>query len=239
MTPDEMESTRELLASLSEDERPILARAAAEFLRLHDATITGVQKMANSVAVQVFIDYHYRQCVAALQQIAQLADTGSELHKQRFQPNGKDDRVANGWRVAEAMRETANDVVGSVSLPKSSFCKMDRVRVKVGRDAGHFGTITHIGGDDGTYYGVKLDCHDKEMGFSECELEQANPDEPAWVTRFAAGKADCSPFVAKEIADQVRELLIYRRAIQAMAEQFVDPKTTAKELAEQILRGRS
>ena len=118
MTPDQIEFTRELLAALPEDERPILARAAAEFLRLHDATITGVQKMANS-------------------------------------------------------------------------------------------------------------------------LEQANPDEPAWVTRFAKGKADCSPFVAKEIADQVRELLIYRRAIQAMAEQFIHPKTTAKELAEQILRGRS
>ena len=118
MTPEEIEGLRKLLATYPEEDRLIFARAAAEFLRLHDATITGVQKMANS-------------------------------------------------------------------------------------------------------------------------LEQANPDEPAWVTRFAKGKADCSPFVAKEIADQVRELLIYRRAIQAMAEQFIHPKTTAKELAEQILRGRS
>jgi len=37
MTPDQIEFTRELLAALPEDERPILARAAAEFLRLHDA----------------------------------------------------------------------------------------------------------------------------------------------------------------------------------------------------------
>ena len=37
MTPEEIECTRELLAALPEDERPILARAAAEFLRLHDA----------------------------------------------------------------------------------------------------------------------------------------------------------------------------------------------------------
>ena len=37
MTPDQIESTRELLAALPEDERPTLARAAAEFLRLHDA----------------------------------------------------------------------------------------------------------------------------------------------------------------------------------------------------------
>ena len=37
MTPDQIAFTRELLAALPEDERPILARAAAEFLRLHDA----------------------------------------------------------------------------------------------------------------------------------------------------------------------------------------------------------
>ena len=37
MTPDQIESTRELLAALPEDERPALARAAAEYLRLHDA----------------------------------------------------------------------------------------------------------------------------------------------------------------------------------------------------------
>ena len=37
MTPEQIQSTRELLASLPEDERPTLARAAAEYLRLHDA----------------------------------------------------------------------------------------------------------------------------------------------------------------------------------------------------------
>ena len=37
MTPDQIQSTRELLAALPEDERPTLARAGAEFLRLHDA----------------------------------------------------------------------------------------------------------------------------------------------------------------------------------------------------------
>lgn len=37
MTPEQIQSTRELLAALPEDERPILARAAAEYLRLHDA----------------------------------------------------------------------------------------------------------------------------------------------------------------------------------------------------------
>lgn len=37
MTPDQIQSTRELLAALPEDERPILARAAAEYLRMYDA----------------------------------------------------------------------------------------------------------------------------------------------------------------------------------------------------------
>lgn len=192
--------------------------------------------MADMKAIQVNIDDHYKQCVMALQQIALLADTGSRSHKERFCPNGEGDGIANGWRVAEAMREIANDAVGSVALPRSLFCEMDRVRVKVGRDAGHYGTITHAGGDDGTYYGVKLDCHDKEIGFREYELEQANPNEPAWVTRFAKGKSDCSPFVAKEIADQVREMLIYKRAMESMARQFVHPKMTAREMAELQLR---
>ena len=58
MTPEQIQSTRELLASLPEDERPILARAAAEFIRLHDAVerlcrITGsdVQCEADSLGV--------------------------------------------------------------------------------------------------------------------------------------------------------------------------------------------
>ena len=58
MTPDQIESTRELLASLPEDERPILARAAAEYLRLHDAlgrlcrmTGSDVHREADSLGV--------------------------------------------------------------------------------------------------------------------------------------------------------------------------------------------
>lgn len=58
MTPEQIEVVRELLASLPEDERPILARAAAEFLRLHDAlerlyrmTGSDVQCEADSLGV--------------------------------------------------------------------------------------------------------------------------------------------------------------------------------------------
>jgi hypothetical protein len=58
----------------------------------------------------------HRRCVEALQQISQLGDTDSKVHKERFCPNGEGDGIANGWRVAEAMREVANSVVGGVSL---------------------------------------------------------------------------------------------------------------------------
>jgi len=37
MTPDEIEGLRKILAPYSEEDRLIFARAAAEFLRLHDA----------------------------------------------------------------------------------------------------------------------------------------------------------------------------------------------------------
>ena len=58
MTPEQIEFIRELLASLPEDERPILARAAAEYLRLHDAldrlcrmTGSDVQREADTLCV--------------------------------------------------------------------------------------------------------------------------------------------------------------------------------------------
>jgi len=54
---------------------------------------------------------------------------------------------------------------------KSRFAVNDRVRIKFGCDRGHYGTVVSSGGDDGTYYGVKLDCHDAVMGYSEYELD--------------------------------------------------------------------
>jgi hypothetical protein len=71
--------------------------------------------MADSAQVQVFIEDHYKQCVKALQLIALLADTGSKAHKERFDPDGPNGNPT-GWRVAEAMREIANDVVGALDL---------------------------------------------------------------------------------------------------------------------------
>jgi hypothetical protein len=72
--------------------------------------------MADAQSIQVVIDSHYMQCVKALRQIAQLADTSSQLHKERFQPNGEGDGIPTGWRVAEAMREIANDAIDSLRI---------------------------------------------------------------------------------------------------------------------------
>jgi hypothetical protein len=74
--------------------------------------------MANSASIQVFIDDHYKRCVKALQQIALLGDTMSEEHYKRFN-TGPGQPIANGWRVAEAMREIANDVVGNIPICES------------------------------------------------------------------------------------------------------------------------
>jgi hypothetical protein len=61
----------------------------------------------------------------ALQLIAQLADTKSRAHKERFCPNGEGDGIANGWRVAEAMREIANDVIGHERIEQPEHTRED------------------------------------------------------------------------------------------------------------------
>ena len=72
--------------------------------------------MASSVEVQVFIEEKFKQCVAALQKIAMLADTGSDAHKTEFSHYYRSGNEPSGWRVAEEMRQVANDVVGSLPL---------------------------------------------------------------------------------------------------------------------------
>jgi len=138
--------------------------------------------MADISSVQIFIDDHHKQCVRALQVIALLADTGSNEYKERFAPDGPDG-IPTGWRVAEAMREIANDVVGNISLP----------------------------------------------------ITIRPADEPAWVSRLAKGNAAMSYFAARSIAEDVRELLIYKRAMDSMAAQMIHPKMTGLEMAKMQL----
>lgn len=76
----------------------------------------------------------------------------------------------------------------------------DRVRVKFGVDRGHYGTIRSCGGDDGTYYGVKLDCHDAEVGYSEYELDAARPrpTKPLW--QYEGQSDQRGVYVPQEVA---------------------------------------
>ena len=62
--------------------------------------------------------------------------------------------------------------------------------------------------------------------------------EPAWLSRLARGNADMSDFAAKQIASEVRELLIYKRAMESMAKQFIHPKMTALEMAQMQIEKR-
>ena len=74
----------------------------------------------NGLSVQVVIDNHHAQCITALQKIALLADTGSEIHRATFGADSATGWTANGWRVAEKMREIANDVIGNEPLHDSA-----------------------------------------------------------------------------------------------------------------------
>ncbi len=56
------------------------------------------------------------------------------------------------------------------------------------------------------------------------------PDEPAWVTRFSKGNADCSPFVAREIADQVRKMLTHNREMEAIMSEVREVIAKAEQI---------
>lgn len=67
-------------------------------------------------SVQVFIDTHHQRCIAALQKIAALFDTGSEEHKAEFAAYYSMGEPPSGWRVAEGMRWAATDALGHLTV---------------------------------------------------------------------------------------------------------------------------
>ena len=83
--------------------------AAAEIERLARER----EALASALAIE---QERFLQAEKALQKIALLADTGSELHRKEFGCDSATGWTANGWRVAERMREVANDVVGNLPL---------------------------------------------------------------------------------------------------------------------------
>lgn len=70
------------------------------------------------------------------------------------------------------------------------FLKFDRVRVNDGPETGNHGTVvSRDEGSDGEYcYGVKLDCHQDPIGFSEHELCHPRGMEIALPDLFAVAK---------------------------------------------------
>lgn len=80
-----------------------------------------------------------------------------------------------------------------VSKFVNRFRRFDRVRVRqgMGVSSGNYGTIISVGGDNGTYYGVKCDTWPEPMGFSEYELEAAFEDQLSRVQQMASGSPTC------------------------------------------------
>lgn len=61
------------------------------------------------------------------------------------------------------------------------FSLGDRVRIKQGIDRGKIGTIIHVGGDDGTYYGLTIPGVMADgLGYSDYELEMSEPASSFW-----------------------------------------------------------
>lgn len=59
------------------------------------------------------------------------------------------------------------------SQVKSKYHIGQLVRINNGVDKGRTGRITSIGGDNATYYGVRLcDLEEIELGYSEYELDE-------------------------------------------------------------------
>ena len=80
------------------------------------------------------------------------------------------------WRLCLSHERLRAELAGAEILLNSEAIPLlvgSRVRIKFGVDRGHYGTIISKAGDNGTYYGVKLDGHEKPVGYSEYELDAA------------------------------------------------------------------
>jgi hypothetical protein len=62
---------------------------------------------------------HHKLCIKTLQRIALIADTESAAHHEEFETYYRNYDKPNGWRVAERMREIANDVVGNLPIEEN------------------------------------------------------------------------------------------------------------------------
>ena len=59
------------------------------------------------------MDLHYTKCVKALKRIILIADTGTDEHREALKLYYDMGDTPTGWRVAEAMRAVAQEVLCS------------------------------------------------------------------------------------------------------------------------------
>jgi len=149
----------------------------------------------------------HRQCVQALQQIAQLADTGSEAHKKRFCRNGAGDGIANGWRVAEAMREVANNVVGGLSLPQPSDSEPETMEQLRRRLAECEVLLAEAGGS-----GEQVNAELQQLREQVATLTQER-DEHARKLGFAR---ECAEMSRRQVADEAGKVERLEEQVQTL-----------------------
>jgi len=163
--------------------------------------------MASSAKVQVYLDWHHKRCADALRKIAVLGDTMSPEHHAAFN-TGPGQPIANGWRVAEKMREIANDAIGICD--EHCFCGGSGA-VKVGED--EYADCPCV------IQSIKARCEANELTFDNSDMSE--------VLTFVSS-----------LVRKCQELQVYKDAMDSMARQMLHPKITGLEMAQMQLTPR-
>jgi hypothetical protein len=164
---------------------------------------------------------------ATLQRVAMMADTGSKPHKQEFQSYYSNFDTPSGWRVAERMREVANDVVGNLPVEDTSTPYDRVVREKRELDEKIQRLIEFI---------------TRSIKFAELPTEERRRliNQHGYMCSYSDTLADrIQSFDCGQEVPEIEDLRIYKRAMDSMAAQFIHPKMTAREMAEMQLKGAS
>lgn len=161
-----------------------------------------------------------------LQRIALLADCGSDQHKKEYAAHYALNSVApSGWRVAEDMRQLANDVVGNLPLEDNSTAYERVVREKLELDS----KIQRL-----------MEFITRSSKFAELPTDERRRliNQHGYMCSYSDTLADrIESFDCGQEVPEVEDLRIYKRAFDSMAAQMIHPKMTGREMAEMQLSG--
>jgi hypothetical protein len=161
---------------------------------------------------------------ATLQRIALLADCGCEQHKQEYALHYALNQVApSGWRVAEDMRQLANDAVGNLPLEDTSTPYDRVVREKRELDEKIQRLIEFI---------------TRSSKFAELPTEERRRliNQHGYMCSYSDTLADrIQSFDCGQEVPEIEDLRIYKRAMDSMAAQMIHPKMTGLEMAKMQL----